>query len=799
MRISKRITFLLLGALVTTTIGSVLAHSAAKWALGKLHPRYTSAANKPPAPVSGLLAQTSLVESVGQPPRARSDAMAQAFRSGKLPSPLPLPSGNPDDAASDLAKKIAAADEQSTAALMGAIEMAGFSILGEDGAIKFKPSAQSQGLAFDAFSVAAMAKLYSDGWALSLTDLGAVLGKAIPSFEKQDASAFLLRGISRAAEGDQPLRFWARTIVELGRQATPAYDLLDPKTDPAKVQLNAIQISFILERIAGDLWVAAKRPASPAHAEYEPPERQSQGQMQQAAFHPFRRPRLVVVDDPSPGLSSPCGENTNTVLDFLAVLKSTGWINLSGEAEPGEAVGMGRANAVLAILRFIYIYAAMNVEITIDKNPLVRTYEGPWTQDMRYNGEKGVLKTHVWFEVHNWPCVLWALMRAGLGRNELDVGNLPKNGAAEGVGISWQGLEGFAGSNEPDAQHAAIVAFDNVDRSGFEGATWNKETDENGDSTMKVTGLAQRFDMTYMKRFPIMKNMSLRVDVAFKHNGTARKMLDELLDVLGPALATAKGELLEGLTGAITETLFRMHWYSSDVQDFPVQDWMACSKGWGGTITFDRGLHTSHQSSNPGSGTTHTADDWTEHSTLTLSGGDNMLSQPYWGESNAVWSASYGRKQINESHFSAPPGQCAALISRLVKADSTITADWSGSGGGATKVRVYAGPEGQTGWQYSVQLDVGSAPLKYKVGGTCSSQTVGSDFKDVSNGRCEIVTATTGGGGKDCGFEQTIPISSVQGAVDPKHPDEIHDVQTQTDPFSGAKTQIKVDLMRCDQ
>ena len=61
---------------------------------------------------------------IASPPfTIKSDAMAQAFRSGKLPSPLPQPTGNPEQAAAELAKRVMAEDEQSTAALLTAVRM----------------------------------------------------------------------------------------------------------------------------------------------------------------------------------------------------------------------------------------------------------------------------------------------------------------------------------------------------------------------------------------------------------------------------------------------------------------------------------------------------------------------------------------------------------------------------------------------------------------------------------------------------------------------------------------------------
>jgi hypothetical protein len=47
---------------------------------------------------------------VSLPVIVKGEAMAQAFRSGQLPSPLPRPGGDPEHAAADLAKQVMAAD-----------------------------------------------------------------------------------------------------------------------------------------------------------------------------------------------------------------------------------------------------------------------------------------------------------------------------------------------------------------------------------------------------------------------------------------------------------------------------------------------------------------------------------------------------------------------------------------------------------------------------------------------------------------------------------------------------------------
>jgi hypothetical protein len=112
---------------------------------------------------------------------------------------------------------------------------------------------------------------------------------------------------------------------------------------------------------------------------------------------------------------------------------------------------------------------------------------------------------------------------------------------------------------------------------------WNKETDKKGDTTIKVTGNPQPIDLTHKKRWPVTKEMAIAVDVKYKNASKANKMMGELLDVLGPGLGIGSGDLLGGFAGAITETIFRMHWNINDVFTFPVKDWTA-GDVWIGTI-----------------------------------------------------------------------------------------------------------------------------------------------------------------------------------------------------------------------
>ncbi len=520
------------------------------------------------------------------PKPTRTQPMGDAFRNGRLPDPLRIPAGDPDQIAADLAKKIATRDEQSTAALLTALQMAGFGIRGPDSQLVVEPPNANQGMAFDTFSVSAMAKLYDDGWQISLADLSLILGKTIPALQKEPLSDILADGIVKASQGNQPLRFWGRLIVELGKQSSDHYDLAGGKLDAAIVQLDSIQTSLIMQRLYGDMVSLRKAPVPPSLHSSAYSDLDRKALLQPAVFHPYKAVPLLLTGQGESEAHSPCevSEITGNILDANAIYRTTEWEQLINIEKEAEGVAASRINAALALLRFIYIYASMDVKVTMDEPVLVRTYDlDP--------GATRILTAKVWFDI---PDSLQTLncLRPFINVGKFDYGNLPNSGAAEGVGVAWRLTEGGAPlpgtfHNDPaallEATKNALVYFDNG--GGAEGSTWNKETNEKGETTIKVTGNPQPRDLTNTKRQPAMKEMAVAVDVKFKNASKANKMVGEFLDVLGPGLGISSGDLLGGFTGAITETMFRMHWNINDVFTFPVKDWVA-NGAWTGTIRY---------------------------------------------------------------------------------------------------------------------------------------------------------------------------------------------------------------------
>ncbi|HYK92259.1 MAG TPA: hypothetical protein VE398_26090 [Acidobacteriota bacterium] len=736
------------------------------------------------------------------PKPIRRRPMAEAFRSGHLPDPLPIPAGDPDQIAADLAKKIGARDEQSTAALLTALQMAGFGIRAPGGQLVVKPADASQGMAFDTFSVSAMAKLYNDGWQISLADLSLILGKTVPAFQKVPLSDVLSDGIVKASQGEQPLRFWARLIVEMGKQSSPSYDLSSGKFDPAIVQLDSIQTSLIVERLYGDM-VSRRKPAaaptvhSSAHRDTDRP-----AYFQPAVFHPTPAFRLLRTAALEGGADSPCdlGEIGDNIMDLNAIIKTTEWEKLL-DFEKQEGIGgpVGGANAVLAFLRVIWVYANMYVEVTMDppkppdapvradnNNVLIRT-------DNTEPGETRTLTAKVWFDIDK--SALTNCLRPLLHREKLDFGSLPNGGAAKGVGVAWRLTEGgfpLPGTyhNDPagllEARKNALVYFDNG--GGAEGSTWNKETDKYGKTSIKVTGNPQPRNLTNTKRKPVLKEFAVAVDVKYKNASEADKMLGELLDVVGPGLGISSGDLLGGVSGAIAETIFRMHWNIDGVFPFPVEDWVA-NGAWTGTIRYTHIYAPSFPPNIVNNNRTKSISTSTwrvdTESVVTLDGSlaDDGYSQTALlsGHSIQTHTSQSHAESIDDCH------RASNIVTYTLDSHSESSEELTGKSSyrAIAMVSIFTSPDGSMHYRVSIGL----AP--------------GEDFTNNGTHKQQSVTTRSG-----CGESKTdtyspspqtitigLPTPEAEGDLDPKHPDIINGHQ-ESSGRDGEKVVIVWNLVR---
>lgn len=570
--------------------------------------------NKPP--VSKTTAVDEKVDLAGLLPPDRSKLLGAAFREGVLPQAAAVPSGSIEEQAVALAATLGAGDEGSTPALLAALKAAGYGVRGRDGVVNFNQSGW-QGITLDEWEVAAVAKLYGDGWGVGLGRLGDALALVAPEWKRETNAADLVRGVRAAATSDNPsLRFWGNFIIELGRHAAQPYDLRKDE-DAQRARLDAIQVALILTRLAADLNFVGRRAQQRAELKREELER-DRGAVRfvNAAYNggaALGRPAKsapaasALRETAQESAPQPCtnSEMESLILDLNATGMGIGFGQLLGYLEAKKVVSenpgqiMGAANAALVILKLILSYAALESEITLEGGMLTRTKT---TQP----GERKALTAKVKIDVGKWQVM--NCIRPGLNLAGIDF-SLPGNGALGGVRVDWNLGEGgdsrgYVGrvwdtatnvgkilNNEPTGESDAIVFLDIASdaATAAEKRHYNY-TDADGVSKVYAVGMAQKRDMSGEVLRPVMKRMGVDINIQIKTmrltNGTAAA--GTVNDLAGNAIAFLTDDKLGFVAGTAAETTYRSNLGSSKTHYFPVKDWVPCDGRWRGTITYHR-------------------------------------------------------------------------------------------------------------------------------------------------------------------------------------------------------------------
>ncbi len=540
---------------------------------------------------------------------AKNEKMAAPFNSGKLPEPLRKPTGSIDEMAAALAKQMSARDESSVPALLTAILTAGFGLRDRDRSV-LQTVQPGQGLAFDTWEVAAMAKMYGESRSTQLTYVTYGL-KSIPELKSVPLDSILLNGIRKHAQGEQPLlRFWARFIVELGRQQDEPYDIL-VGADPKSVRLDAVQSALIMRRLIGDFYGFAERgkqasidfsvdnlPGATAGRTVIDKGQQTPFFIH-AGWNGYNSLQFVRMRAPKSAIlalqGSSCGSlgagDEATILDAAATVITTGWGGLLGLGEPdGSAEKAGTylniANILLAYFKFIATYAALETEITVENPPLVRTLNSR-------PGERRQLTATVRMNTGGWDkinCYRTALNVA----TGLDF-SLIKDGPLEGVELNWHLNEGgagdsysnrtgatgkhqivgFAGNNSPRIQSAGTQAGIGGGGTSVGNLTRTK-TNSEGKAQIYLEG-SPKIPYVVEPAAPVMKQAIVSATIKMKGG-----------DVKGDAV-DIMGQVLSGVSGLVTmplELLYRTDWASSGYLIVPVEDHESCTGQWRGTITY---------------------------------------------------------------------------------------------------------------------------------------------------------------------------------------------------------------------
>ena len=138
---------------------------------------------KPAAKASAVMpsAQEEPIDLDGIIPPDKSEILSAAYRTGELPAAATRPEGDASAQAASLAAAIAARDATSTSAILSSMKAAGYGIRDNSGNVDYDPS-DFQGLAFDAWQVALIVKLYGDGWGVGLGRFGESLSYMAPQW-----------------------------------------------------------------------------------------------------------------------------------------------------------------------------------------------------------------------------------------------------------------------------------------------------------------------------------------------------------------------------------------------------------------------------------------------------------------------------------------------------------------------------------------------------------------------------------------------------------------------------------------
>ena len=780
MRHGKLIAGLILLLVVAITVGSLTAYRLVKRAFGNPHAASRSTPGQPSNKQSPSLP-------IASPPFViRGAVMAQAFRSGRLPAPMPQPEGSPEQAAAELAKRVAAQDEQSTAALLTALQMSGFSVRADDGSMALESVKPGQGIVIDAWEAAALAKLFGDGMHVRLADFSNAFARTSPSLKDAPVDALLLDGIRAAAHGNQPaMRFWADFIAELGRHSENPYDLLAPDVDTTKVALDAIQISLILRRLAADFMlvdgnknkVAEFAPSS----ERDWPPLQSQPAsynvdgktkryLHSAVWHPDNGPRLQLIQEGGGG-NLPCTlkELEAQILDINAygagkafdqMLEYMTEHGMHGAEKYGTASSI--ANAVLALIKLYAYYACMETDITMSgEPPLVRT------QKLYQNGEKRTLTASVRENIGKWQAL--NCVRLALNGANLDI-SLPNDGPVAGVKTQWVLVSGSYDVHHGDYTTPIVELVFPDGTPLVQNATVPvtdasaPKTDEEGHTTIDIEGLKQKEQL--VKPLPLLEQAEVRFTVAAK----AVTMRQDLIDAFGNGLGfPVAGAVGLGFGGPV-EMLLRSNIYFSKALYIPVKDWNSCDGGWGGTISYTTTFHFVHNSQH---GYTSTeAKDETTIDQIQLRG--NPDGGTGWsGSSLGTYTATFNEKDIAIDTWPPASRPGISFGGATIKAEETTTAV------GAGQASIEISPQEDN--KYRIGATSFSVPSVYLWHQTCSGDCKGKTEPDRNS------TST---------YSMGYPALTVQ--ADPNQPGVLRgDTTLENTPMRDATTTIRWNLMQC--
>ena len=544
-----------------------------------------SATNPSAATPSAAESAAAAIPSVAAQPDATSPTRpAGIARLGLLTDPLPLPlsvAADATDAPKSLAKRVKAGDENALPALLAALQASGIAVVGANDELLLRPNLPWQGLSVKSWEVRLLLAnvLPERTVTMSLPQFADVL-RAIPELNGPAIDRYLVDDIRALARGtSSPKQFWARFIVELGRDgaAIDENDLLTA-TDLTQLRLNGLQASLILRRLSLDVLMLSGR-AKRSGVPHVMASRAASGSAE----------------------SLPCTmtDNEQTILEIASFATKAavdgfkvfdlgfeglfGYLENLGLASSGTAAAVGKFRdatgigaALLTYAQFIATYAALEVEVKMEAAPLTRTKQVRPT-----SGEAKELTAAVRLNTGN--AQIFNCFRIMLNALGLDF-SLTQDGPVKGARVGWQGDSGFSELVESRGGPDQIVRFvgdvgSRIQSGGLitsSNSITNAGTDKDGKTTVKVEGVGQRTKKSDSAA-KVIRHASVHVNVALK----GADLFGDLKDAATNATGGAKA-----LISLPVDMLNRSQWASEGHYSFEVIDWSGSQ--WTGTLNMTR-------------------------------------------------------------------------------------------------------------------------------------------------------------------------------------------------------------------
>lgn len=470
-----------------------------------------------------------------------------------LPS-LETVSGNPDEQAATLARRVLNGGPEAASAIVTILHLAGFPIRGDGG--NLDAASPSQGIAFNVWEVNALADIYAARRSITapLSSIIDVYATALGGLTPEEVAPRVLAGIRTATRSTASTSlFWSAMLVELGRNARAhaPYDLAGD-VDVDAVNLDLLQIALLSKRLGGDLLAAAH------------PERRGAGTV--SSLSNLLVPAVYAQ-------APPCGltDSEAEIMDWTALISTTAFGELmgflgergvAGAQKAGNAAAIG--GVVLTYLKLAMTQAVFDIQFELENPPLVRT-----TKVRPQSGEQRTLMATVSLDFGKLQWInCFRMMLNAVG---LDL-NTDNSGPVEGAEVTWYGWAGFKG---PWAINGGAEQLARFTSNGAGGTLITQKTDAQGKARIVVEGVGQDEFLGSQPR-EVMKEATVSAMVVLKPANLYRDLKD--------AGATASG----GLAGVLTmpaELLYRTRWSFGGNHSFAVRDWKT-GNGWTGTIAY---------------------------------------------------------------------------------------------------------------------------------------------------------------------------------------------------------------------